>query len=166
MEQYTLPAESPSQILVHALDPNKMSKAVYLVEVVLSLLLILGSIGAMAQSRPVHDLNIEKQVSTTPDFHSFSVVSNSDKTFISWLVPQVNKDLSFIIERSANKYDFVAVGFKPGIPSGLEAQYSWIDLCPLSGISFYRLRAVGADGTIVLSTVTSIGADQNQMAGR
>ena len=83
--------------------------------------------------------------------------SNNDKVNINWAsATEINHKL-YEIERSQNGKDFESI--KQTAAKGdvnKAAQYSFIDETPYSGVSYYRLRMIGKNGTDDLSKVLSV----------
>ena len=83
--------------------------------------------------------------------------SNNDKVNINWAsATEINHKL-YEIERSQNGKDFESI--KQTVAKGdvnKAAQYSFIDETPYSGVSYYRLRMIGKNGTDDLSKVLSV----------
>ena len=88
----------------------------------------------------------------------FQVTANSnDKVNINWAsATEINHKL-YEIERSQNGKDFESI--KQTVAKGdvnKAAQYSFIDETPYSGVSYYRLRMIGKNGSDDLSKVLSV----------
>ena len=88
----------------------------------------------------------------------FQVTANSnDKVNINWAsATEINHKL-YDIERSQNGKDFESI--KQTAAKGdvnKAAQYSFIDETPYSGVSYYRLRMIGKNGSDDLSKVLSV----------
>ena len=88
----------------------------------------------------------------------FQVTANSnDKVNINWAsATEINHKL-YEIERSQNGKDFESI--KQTAAKGdvnKAAQYSFIDETPYSGVSYYRLRMIGKNGSDDLSKVLSV----------
>ena len=75
---------------------------------------------------------------------------------LEWATVSEKEKSTFEIERSSNAVDFKKIGLQPGLGSGTNHQYLFIDKLPLSGINYYRLRQVDADGGFNYSQIISI----------
>ena len=62
----------------------------------------------------------------------------------------------YVVERSANGTDYLAVGVKEGIGSQIELYYSWIDQAPPAGFSYYRVKKITKEGDQLYSSVNSV----------
>jgi hypothetical protein len=80
-----------------------------------------------------------------------------NQVLLQWSVVEKNVDI-FEIERSSDAISFEKTGVqksKSG-PVATQANYSFTDLQPLNGRSFYRLKIRDNDGSIKYSTVVSV----------
>src|SRR5262249_1291685 len=82
-----------------------------------------------------------------------TLVYNSGKVYLNWVVPANSPDCIYVIERSLDGTEFEPMGLKEGIQSPLELLYSWVDTKPMEGIAHYRIKRVNNDGD-----VTALGA--------
>jgi hypothetical protein len=165
MKNFTYTQESASEIIISSLDPNKMTKVVYLVEFILSFLFVLLSMGAMAQEKQQTDLHTVINAASITNLKTFTVTQIDNQMHINWVGPVGTKDVTYIIERSSNKVDFSPIGFKSNSNSStVEVQYSWADSKPIIGLSYYRLKAISADGNITLSSIQVLNMEENIMA--
>lgn len=88
----------------------------------------------------------------------FQVTANSnDKVNINWASATEINHKMYEIERSQNGKDFESI--KQTAAKGdvnKAAQYSFIDETPYSGVSYYRLRMIGKNGSDDLSKTLSV----------
>jgi hypothetical protein len=65
---------------------------------------------------------------------------NNNKVDITWSTATETNNKYFTIERSANGTDFVAIGTVNGAGTSSSVNnYSFVDINPLTGVSYYRL---------------------------
>lgn len=74
---------------------------------------------------------------------------------VQWNVGQEENLLNYVVERSADGRSFTATGTVTA--SGRNA-YAWIDIAPLPGKNYYRIRSVDIDGTAKYSSVVMVDA--------
>ncbi len=86
-----------------------------------------------------------------------SVVSS---VIVSWSTASEKNNKKFIVERSANGTDWLAIGEVEGaINSTSVNEYSFIDDLPISGMSYYRIRQVDLDGKEDYSSIVAVKTD-------
>jgi hypothetical protein len=86
-----------------------------------------------------------------------TLVYNSGKVYLNWVVPGNSPDCIYVIERSLDGTEFEPMGLKEGIQSPLELLYSWVDTKPMEGTAHYRIKRVNNDGDVTaLGTSTSV----------
>jgi hypothetical protein len=96
---------------------------------------------------------------------SFSAISAKRKVIAIWATATEQNSSSFTIERSADGYDFDAVGSVSAAGFSMhETSYSFTDESPFNGKSYYRLKLTNADGSteiysVVLVEVNAIAVD-------
>ena len=91
------------------------------------------------------------------DFLNFEVNAGPNRNLLTWTTAtELNND-HFTIERSANGVDFQEIGKVSGAGTTEEEQhYRFVDVQPLSGKSYYRLRQVDYDGTTDYSETLAV----------
>ncbi len=99
--------------------------------------------------------------STTPipiELAYFDVTSLSNEVLLIWeTASEINNDY-FTIERSAGGFDFEGIGIVDGSGTTSEyMKYSFRDLNPINGFSYYRLKQTDFDGTSSYSHTLSVG---------
>ncbi|HMO62731.1 MAG TPA: hypothetical protein PKC39_12070 [Ferruginibacter sp.] len=80
---------------------------------------------------------------------------------VKWKVAQETDVQYYEVERSADGRNFSSIG--KIIPEGAQA-YSWNDISPLAGYSFYRIKAKNAAGNIKYTNIAKIFSG-NEAAG-
>lgn len=84
----------------------------------------------------------------------FSVTKKKTAAEISWKSASEENFSHYEIERSADGVSFVNIGSASGLGSG--STYSKLDINPVSGFNYYRLKMVDLDGSFVYSSVKVI----------
>ncbi len=88
---------------------------------------------------------------------SFDALPNGNVVNLEWSTASEIDNLWFDVERSADAYEFADVIRVPGaINSQSTLHYSAVDVQPLSGTSYYRLRQTDVDGTSTVSNVVTV----------
>jgi hypothetical protein len=88
---------------------------------------------------------------------SFSAKKSTSSTELSWLTASEKDNATFQIERSANATDFSPIGEVKGAGnSNAVKNYTFTDATPLSGVNYYRLKAVDYNGAATLSKIVSV----------
>ena len=86
--------------------------------------------------------------------------NNGKTNLLTWTTASEKDNASFIVERSANGQDFVAIGTVKGNgTSAVENAYNFSDENPLSA-SYYRVKSVDFNGATVASKVVSVSRDK------
>ena len=86
-----------------------------------------------------------------------TLVYNSGKVYLNWVVPANSPDCIYVIERSIDGVEYEPLGLKEGIQSPLELLYSWVDAKPMEGVAHYRIKRVNNNGEVTsLSSATDI----------
>ncbi|MBK7269327.1 MAG: T9SS type A sorting domain-containing protein [Flavobacteriales bacterium] len=87
----------------------------------------------------------------------FEGAAAADHVLLSWSTQTEYNSDRFIVERSSNGSDFVAVGSLEAAGSSVGViDYAFKDLGPMPGTGYYRLRMIDRDGTSKLSDVISV----------
>jgi hypothetical protein len=88
---------------------------------------------------------------------SFTAKKAANTSVISWLTASEKDNATFQIERSANATDFSPIGEVKGAGnSNATKNYTFTDATPLSGVNYYRLKAVDYNGAATLSKIVSV----------
>lgn len=87
----------------------------------------------------------------------FTAVPLRNQVLLQWSVVEKNVDV-FEIERSSDAISFEKTGVQKSKSGQVEAQanYSFTDMQPLNGRSFYRLKIQDNDGSLKYSNVVSV----------
>jgi len=120
---------------------------VYALELVILFVLVFATVSTFAQTATP----VAKAVSEPGklQFVKQTVVFNSGKVYLNWVVPSNSDDCIYVIERSSDGIEYEPVGLKEGIGSSLELLYSWVDAKPVTGNAFYRIKQINDDGKLV-----------------
>lgn len=81
----------------------------------------------------------------------------SNTTSLTWQTASEKDNALFQIERASNATDFSPIGEVKGSGNSAAAKnYTFTDVAPLSGVNYYRLKAVDYNGVATLSKVVSV----------
>ncbi len=80
---------------------------------------------------------------------------------IDWTVYSEENLRQYEIERSADSKNFSAITIVSARNVTTETKYSWLDVNPLSGISFYRLKSIDIDGKAGYSSIVKINLNKS-----
>ncbi|WP_165940148.1 T9SS type A sorting domain-containing protein [Dyadobacter psychrotolerans] len=100
---------------------------------------------------------------TLSSFTAKAKVSENTKTVaLNWsTTSEVNSDL-FNVERSSNTKDWKSVGsVTASVSSEVEKKYSFNDVQPASGVSYYRLKMIDKDATFAYSRIVKVQFEGN-----
>ncbi len=93
-------------------------------------------------------------------FSGFNVAKDGCKTLLSWSTAMEENNDHFEIERSTDGRSFSTIGKVQATGSSMEArEYSFIDEYPVSGMNYYRIAQVDADGRRSTTVVKNIRFD-------
>lgn len=132
------------QVIRNRAASNKLFT--YALELILLYVLVFAAMSSFAQE--------PAKAGDTPgklEFVKQTVVYNSGKVYLNWVVRPNSDDCIYVIERSQDGVEFEPVGLKEGIGSPLELLYSWVDTKPLSGNIQYRIKQINNEGKLVAS---------------
>ena len=88
---------------------------------------------------------------------SFSASKNAMVTNIFWETASENMNAGYQVERSADGKNFSVIGEVTGLGNGTAAKsYNFTDASPLSGINYYRLKAIDINGAATYSKVVAV----------
>ena len=92
-------------------------------------------------------------------FSSVTAALQNAGARISWTNESEMEINHYIIERSGNGSNFIAEGqVAASKNSGTDASYQWLDARPLTGVSFYRIKAVANNGGFAYSKIVKVEA--------
>ncbi len=89
--------------------------------------------------------------------HNFTASYTDDKVTLHWQTSSEQNASHFIIERSANAVDFIPIGRREATgTSSTTTFYDYVDMSPVAGTGFYRLKMYDHDNTYKLSSIVSV----------
>jgi hypothetical protein len=116
------------------------------------------------------------QLTTLPvTFTSVAASKREKQVMVDWKVSSEASISRYEVERSANGINFSKVGEVPARGGNATQLYQWLDVSPLSGTNWYRIRSVeGADRFLYSKSVNvaitagkaSVVAVPNPVKGR
>ncbi|MFZ1451240.1 MAG: S8 family serine peptidase [Ferruginibacter sp.] len=90
---------------------------------------------------------------------TFEAVKQTKKVLLQWTTDnELNAD-KYMVERSADGINYIAIGTVPAYNNGNKNNYSFTDLQPLNGFNFYRLRMTDLDASFRNSPVRKVNFD-------
>jgi len=95
----------------------------------------------------------EKQTTLPVSLLTFAAKANGNRTKLAWQTAAETNNALFVVYRSSNGTDFIAIDQKAGLgTSATGGNYLLYDNSPLNGTNYYKLVQVDKD-----STVTELG---------
>lgn len=96
------------------------------------------------------------------EFLELSAQKSEGSVIVEWSTAKESSNLKFVIERSPEPLTgWHSIGEVPGAVNSLEvSKYSFTDLHPIPGTSYYRIRQVDLDGKSSVSKVVSVTKDE------
>lgn len=88
-----------------------------------------------------------------------SVMANelNKQVKVEWVVAQVPTILKYEVQRSSDGTHFIKVGEVASSPNNASAErYDWLDVSPLNGNNYYRIRTLETDGKSQYSSVVLV----------
>ena len=116
----------------------------YALELVLLYVLVFAAMSAFAQE-PAKAGNQPGKL----EFVKQTVIYNTGKVYLNWVVKSNAEDCIYVIERSQDGLEYEPVGLKEGVGSPLELLYSWVDTKPVAGNVHYRIKQINDEGRLV-----------------
>lgn len=90
-------------------------------------------------------------------FRSITASLKNNNVFLNWETLTEVDMQKFEIERSSDGVLFNSIGERSAMAANYSGyHYEFIDLSPLNGVSYYRIRSVESDGKISFSTILRI----------
>ncbi len=86
---------------------------------------------------------------------SFTLTNEKAQVKLNWKTENEVNTSHFIIERSVDGSTYESIG-QVAANNGTSSSYSFTDVSPKTGISYYRLKQIDADGKYVYSTVLTV----------
>ena len=88
---------------------------------------------------------------------NFTALPDRQAVHLQWATATEKNNAFFAIERSANGQVFEEIGRVSGAGNSvIELQYHFLDLAPLPGMNYYRLRQIDYDGQFSYSMVRTV----------
>lgn len=98
-----------------------------------------------------------KQAGTLPvNYTSITATKKDDNVVVGWSVAQEAGIIKYEVERSVNGVEFNKLGEVMAKNTGRPDSYTYTDNSPFQGKSYYRTKALQADGKILYSRVVAI----------
>lgn len=142
---------------------RRMKMLLRILELFIIVLLMISAISAFSQNSIDNEIcSMCNKVASFEKVEKFTAVCNTGKVYLNWIVKGETTDCVYIIERSNDGSSFETVGVKEGIGSPLELLYSFIDVKPLQGITYYRLKKLDSYGVASYSEPSIINNERNQ----
>ncbi len=143
-------------LLAASLSGPGMSAGTYNVDVYITASTSDGGASYASEMTP-YTATFVLAVSLSAEMTSFSAKKSTTATALSWTTASEKNNGMFQIERSANATDFSPIGEVKGAGnSNAVNNYTFTDAAPLSGVNYYRLKAVDYNGAVTLSKVISV----------
>jgi hypothetical protein len=134
------------QVIRNRAASNKLFT--YSLELILLYVLVFAAMSTFAQAPAKAGQSADP---VKLEFVKQTVVYNSGKVYLNWVVRSNSDDCIYVIERSQDGVEYEPVGLKEGIGSPLELLYSWVDTKPVSGTVQYRIKQINNEGKLVAS---------------
>ena len=99
----------------------------------------------------IKNINVDFSTIVPVVFSSINVANQAMGVKVDWTVATEVNEKQYIIERSTNGTDFIAISSKDAIG---ERVYSILDPSPVIGVNIYRIKAIDCNGA---STYSPIG---------
>lgn len=90
---------------------------------------------------------------------SFNARKSFNGVFLEWTTAQTAAGDVYVLERSANAFDWTAI---QQLKSDGSTRYQYTDQQPEEGISYYRLRNTDAKGAVTYSAVLGVKGNRSQ----
>ncbi len=105
---------------------------------------------------------------TTPlpvSFTSIKAFQQNAAIAVDWKVTSQTNLLNYEIEKATDGATFSKAAMQAVIGAeGSDASYSWLDMNPVTGDNYYRIRSIGAAGEIKYSNTVSVKVAKNNAA--
>ncbi len=100
---------------------------------------------------------VANQNALSAELTDINVKVKGNTSLLSWQTASEKDNALFQIERASNATDFSPIGEVKGSGNSAAAKnYTFTDVAPLSGVNYYRLKAVDYNGAATLSKVVSV----------
>jgi hypothetical protein len=88
---------------------------------------------------------------------SFTAVKKNETVVLDWSTVSEKNNNKFIIERSIDGINWVSIGDVTGVGNTSSiTNYTFTDIDPLDGTSYYHLRQIDIDGSSSVSTILTV----------
>lgn len=87
---------------------------------------------------------------------SFSAIKQTKKVLLQWTTTSEFNIDKYTVERSADGLNYTGIGAVTAINSNNKTTYDYIDLNPLLGLNYYRLKILDKDATCRYSVIRKI----------
>ena len=92
----------------------------FLIQAIVFLMIVSSFKSANGQGAPSNNQMLSAENQNSMNIYNYNTVYNSGKVFVSWTSKNETEDCVYVVERSANGTDYLAVGVKEGIGSQIE----------------------------------------------
>ena len=100
---------------------------------------------------------VANQNALSAELTDVNVKVKGNTSLLSWQTASEKDNALFQIERASNATDFSPIGEVKGSGNSTAAKnYTFTDVAPLSGVNYYRLKAIDYTGAATLSKVVSV----------
>lgn len=97
------------------------------------------------------------------EWADFTAEENLGKVYLDWTTGSETNNEIFAIERSANGVEWQTIGFVDGAGnSTFEIEYQWVDVNPLLGTSYYRIRQNDYSGSVSFTNIETIQMESEE----
>jgi hypothetical protein len=87
---------------------------------------------------------------------TFEAIKKTKQVLLQWITEnELNAD-KYFVERSADGINYTSIGIVAAFNNSTKNNYSFIDMQPLTGLNFYRLKMMDKDGSFRNSPVRKI----------
>ena len=115
-----------------------------------------GTFGAIVSSFSPF-IAAEASVPLSIELQKISAQAKGTINIVNWSTVSEKSNASFQIERSSDGINFTSIGEVKGAGNSNDVKnYAFTDVSPLSGVNYYRLKAVDFNGAATLSKVVSV----------
>lgn len=106
-------------------------------------------------------ISIIRKITFTPtvlplNLVGFALKNEKKQVVLSWKTENEINTSHFIIERSVDGINYVNIGQVVALNNNTGGSYSFADVTPQTGIAYYRLMQVDADGKYVYSEILKL----------
>jgi|GEM_PF-5506692 len=107
----------------------------------------------------IDDIVITSNASMPVSFGTISAAQKNSAVTVQWNILTAVNTAKYIVEKSGNGSNFIeAIQLNAG---NADKVYKWVDVSPLSGNNFYRIKAVDNDGKLTYSSIVKVNNKGN-----